>query len=99
MRCGRTVIISVGDGTANDPNLKSPGFHRASAELILHERGTQHFSRGVHVSRFWLMAGMATIGVIELIRRRYMRLGSEPKMDEVSTDWLAYARSKGDNPD
>jgi hypothetical protein len=44
------------------------------------------------------MAGLATIGVVELIRRRYMRLGSPPKVDEVSTDWLAYARSRGDDP-
>jgi len=48
------------------------------------------------VSRLWVLAGVAAVA-FELIRRRIAkRLESEPKLDEVSTDWLAYARSRTD---
>jgi len=49
------------------------------------------------VSRFWFVAA-AMLGAIALIRRRYVRQASPPKLDEVSTDWLAYARSRHDEP-
>jgi hypothetical protein len=48
------------------------------------------------VSRFWLLAGAAALGAFQLIRRRYVRRAAAPKLDEVSTDWLAYARSRSD---
>jgi hypothetical protein len=48
------------------------------------------------VSRFWLLAGVAVFGAIELFRRQYMKRAAAPKVDEVSTDWLAYARSRSD---
>jgi hypothetical protein len=44
----------------------------------------------------WLLAGVAAIGVIELFRRQYIKRVAAPKVDEVSTDWLAYARSRSD---
>jgi hypothetical protein len=50
------------------------------------------------VSRLWLLAGAVALGALGLIRRRYMRKAAAPKLDEVSTDWLAYARSRGDEP-
>jgi hypothetical protein len=48
------------------------------------------------VSRLWMLAGVAALA-FELIRRRIARrLASEPKLEEVSTDWLAYANSRTD---
>ena len=49
------------------------------------------------MSRIWLIAA-AALGVIALIRRRYARQASPPKLEGVSTDWLAYARSRQDEP-
>lgn len=51
--------------------------------------------RGPPVSRLWYLAA-AALGAFALIRRRYARRSSPPKLDEVSTDWLAYARSRSD---
>jgi len=49
------------------------------------------------VSRFWLItAGLAALGAFQLIRSRFTRRAGEPKIDEVSSDWLAYARSRSD---
>ena len=42
------------------------------------------------------VAGAAALGAFKLIRRRYVRRAASPKLDEVSTDWLAYARSRSD---
>jgi hypothetical protein len=40
---------------------------------------------------------VAAIGAFELIRRRLARrIVAPPKLDEVSTDWLAYANSRTD---
>jgi len=48
------------------------------------------------LSRLWILVGAAAVA-FELIRRRITkRLESEPKLEEVSTDWLAYARSRTD---
>jgi hypothetical protein len=47
------------------------------------------------VSRLWFIAA-ATLGAIAVIRRRYARQAS-PKLDVVSTDWLADARSRPDD--
>jgi hypothetical protein len=50
------------------------------------------------VTRFWLITtGLAALGAFQLIRRRFTRRAAgEPKIDEVSSDWLAYARSRSD---
>jgi hypothetical protein len=49
------------------------------------------------VSRFWLITtGLAALGAFQLIRHRFARRGGERKIDEVSSDWLAYARSRTD---
>ena len=49
------------------------------------------------MSRFWLItAGLAALGAFQLIRSRFTRRDGEPKIDEVSSDWLAYARSRSD---
>jgi hypothetical protein len=40
---------------------------------------------------------VAAAGAFELIRRRLARrLAAPPKLEEVSTDWLAYARTRPD---
>jgi hypothetical protein len=43
----------------------------------------------------WWIAAVA-VGALGLIRRRYQKRSSAPKLEEVSTDWLAYARSRSD---
>jgi hypothetical protein len=49
------------------------------------------------VSRFWLItAGLAALGAFQLIRHRLAQRVGEPKFDEVSSDWLNYARSRSD---
>jgi hypothetical protein len=49
------------------------------------------------VSRLWVLAGVAAVGAFELLRRRLARRRiSPPKLDGVSSDWLAYANSRTD---
>ena len=49
------------------------------------------------MSRFWLItAGLAALGAFQLIRHRFTQRVGEPKFDEVSSDWLNYARSRSD---
>ena len=66
------------------------------AELILHKQAQTILPGSAHVYRFWLLAGVAVLSAFGLIRRRYIRRTESPKLDEVSTDWLAYARSRSD---
>jgi hypothetical protein len=50
------------------------------------------------VSRLWLIATLAAVTAFGLVRRRQARRTAAPKLDEVSADWLAYARSRSDEP-
>jgi hypothetical protein len=43
-----------------------------------------------------LLAAVAALGAFGLMRRRQTRRAAEPKLDQVSSDWLAYARSRSD---
>ena len=78
------------------------GFARKLAEPLLQRLifddsvDIRRFRRGALLSRLWLLAAVAALGAFGLIRRRQTRQAAEPKLDQVSSDWLAYARSRSD---